>query len=138
MDSKTKLICIIEDNNAIRKLFCTILKKSGLNTIDFPDGSSAVKWLNDNIPDAIILDILLPDSNGTELLKIIRKMPLGNTIPIIAVTGFAKTNDKEKYLEMGFDSYFSKPINTVHFANDVNEIIKMKSQVSPNDPKNSN
>lgn len=120
-------ICVIEDNKPIRKLFCTILKKSGYETIEFADGSEALEWLKTNLPQAIIIDILLPDINGTDLHNIIREKPGGKKIPIIAVTGFAKANDRERYLQKGFDAYIAKPINTATFADEVIETIKTKN-----------
>ena len=75
MNSIENPICVIEDNTPIRKLFCTLLKKAGFTTIDFPDGTSSVNWLrSNNHPHAVIVDILLPDINGTEVLKVIREL----------------------------------------------------------------
>jgi len=126
MDTQSCKICIIEDNTPIRKLFSTILKKSGFDTIDFSDGKPALEWLENNKAEAVITDILLPDLSGTEILSIIRSKPDGNHVPMIAVTGFAKSNDREQFLNIGFDSYISKPINAATFADDVRKVISDK------------
>ncbi len=122
------LICIIEDNVPIRKLFCTLLKKNGIDTADFGDGTSGLNWLNQNTPDLLVVDILLPDMNGSEIMQSVRNTEAGKTMPIIAATGFAQANDREKYLEMGFDSYISKPINTSTFVQDIKLVIEEKKQ----------
>lgn len=122
------LICIIEDNTPIRKLFCTLLKKNGFQVADFSDGNSGIEYLKNNQPDCLIVDILLPDINGTEILQIVRSLPHGNNLPIIAATGFAHSNDKEKFIEMGFDSYISKPINTNTFVEDIRNVIAAKKE----------
>jgi DNA-binding response OmpR family regulator len=121
-------ICIIEDNKSIRKLFCTLLQKSGNKTVDFGDGNSGLSWLNENTPLALIVDILLPDQSGTDILQLVREMPHGERIPIIAVTGFAHAYDRNKFLELGFDGYIPKPVNTSSFVNEVKEIIVQKGE----------
>lgn len=122
----SQLICVIEDNVPIRKLFCTLLKKSGFETADFGDGTGGLNWLKQNKPDLLIVDILLPDMNGSDIMQTVRELDYGKELPIIAATGFAQANDKEKYLEMGFDSYIAKPINTATFVQDIKIVIEDK------------
>lgn len=126
MSTENNPICLIEDNKAIRKMFGILLNKAGYNIQEFEDGKKAVEWLNNNTPKCIIVDILLPDMNGTEIMNFIRKLPGGGEIPIIAVTGFAHPSDREKYLASGFDDYISKPVDTTTFANIVKQIIENK------------
>jgi CheY-like chemotaxis protein len=116
--------CIIEDNLPIRKLFATLLKKSGYETHEYSDGNSALKGINTDKPDAILMDILLPDTNGTELLKKVRLIEGMEKVPIVAVTGFAQANDEQKYLEHGFDGYIAKPINTASFVSDLKSLVE--------------
>ncbi len=115
-------ICVIEDNTPIRRLFCTILKKAGYETVDFPDGFSAVDYLKEHSVSGIIMDILLPDLNGTELISMVRDLPTVGKSPIIAVTGFAQANDRERFIQLGFDSYIAKPVNTATFVSEVKAI----------------
>lgn len=126
MNTEEKFVCVIEDNKPIRKLFCTLLQKSNFKTIDFADGKSALDWLKENEPLAVITDILLPDVNGSDILSFVRNKENGHKIPVIAVTGFAMQNDKDKYINMGFDLYIPKPINTSSFAEDIKSIIMQK------------
>lgn len=126
MFSKDLPLCIIEDNKPIRKLFCTLLQKSGFQVADFPDGTSGMEWLKANRPLAVITDILLPDVNGSEVLALIRTLNDGDKIPVIAVTGFAQANDRDKFIALGFDSYIPKPINTSSFVSEVTEVIDVK------------
>ena len=126
MGTQNDPICLIEDNKAIRKMFGILLNKAGYQTQEFEDGKSAVEWLNMNTAKCVIVDILLPDMNGTEIMYIIRKQPDGANVPIIAVTGFAHPSDREKYLVMGFDDYISKPVDIKTFANIVKQIIEDK------------
>mgnify|MGYP000129696595 CR=1 FL=1 len=121
-----KIICIVEDNKPIRKLFCTLLAKAGFSTIDFENGRSALEWIKNNTPVCVLLDILLPDINGTELLTLIRELPNGKKIPIISVTGLAQSDDKKSFLDLGFEMYISKPVNTSTFAEEVQKVIGQK------------
>lgn len=126
MSSETNTICVIEDNTPIRKLLSTILNKSGYTIVDFGDGTSAIEWLKSNTPKALLVDYVLPDLDGSVIIEFIRKKDGGEKIPVIAVTGLAQENDKEKILKLGFDSYISKPIDTANFANQVKNIIEKK------------
>ncbi|TAL66871.1 MAG: response regulator [Bacteroidetes bacterium] len=128
MSTANNPICLIEDNKAIRKMFGILLNKAGYQIQEFEDGKTAVDWLNTNSALCIIVDILLPDMNGTEILSVIRNQPDGGRVPVIAVTGFAHPSDREKYLAIGFDDYISKPVDTTTFANLVKQIIENKKQ----------
>ena len=124
MSQTDKPICVIEDSRAINKLFCTLLKKSGFNTISFEEADSAIEWIQTNKPRAMIIDILLPGKkSGTDILKALRELPDGDKIPAVAVTGFAQSNDREKFIDMGFDSYIAKPINTTSFVNEIKQMV---------------
>ncbi len=126
MENHSPTICVVEDNKPIRRLYCTLLKKASFHTEEFNDGYTAMEWLKNNKADAVIIDILLPDMNGTELLNFIRQQTMGNTIPVIASTGFAGPSDRYKYMEMGFDSYMPKPVNTETFVEDIKKVIDEK------------
>jgi len=121
-----KLICVIEDNTPIRKLYCTLLKRAGYETVDFEEGKPAIEWLSTNPARAIIMDILLPDMNGTDLYYQVRQIDIHAATPIIAITGFATTQDRQKFVNIGFTGYISKPINTTTFVSDVENIINQK------------
>ena len=118
-----KSLFVVEDNDAIRKLFTTILKKQGYIVMSFSDGQSAINEIQNLKPDLLILDILLPDINGTELISKIRSIPHCKDIPAIAVTGFATEQDENRFIEAGFNSYLSKPIDTVKFCEVVKQIL---------------
>lgn len=121
-----KLICVIEDNTPIRKLYCTLLKRAGYETMDFEEGKPAIEWLATNPVRAIIMDILLPDMNGTELFEQVRLLDLHRTTPVVAITGFAATQDRQKFVNIGFTGYIPKPINTSTFVSDVENIINQQ------------
>ena len=126
MNPNETTICVVEDNKPIRKLYCTLLKKAQYPTVEFSDGASALEWLKENLPVAVIVDILLPDQSGVDVLNFIRQLPDGNTVTVIASTGFANASDRDKYMELGFDFYIPKPVNTSTFVSEVQGAIEAK------------
>lgn len=121
---KNKTICIIEDNAPNRKLFSMLLKKSSYNVVDFGNAADALEWLNSNDADLIILDILLPDMNGPDVLISIKQMSHLQNAAIIAITGFSSSHDREKFLAMGFNGFLAKPIDTATFVSDLEKYLQ--------------
>jgi len=119
-------ICVIEDNIPIRKLYVTLLKKAGFVTYDFGDGGSSLNWLKTNNVNGIIMDILLPDINGNDLVKQVKSLENHKKTIVCAITGFAQDQDKEKFLNDGFSHYLSKPINTATFIDDIKTMFNLK------------
>lgn len=115
-------IAVIEDNVPIRKLFCTILNKAGFKTVEFSDASSSIDGLKKTEVSTVLLDILLPDKNGTELIEDLRGIGSLKDIPIVAVTGFAQPSDQQKFMKIGFDGFIPKPINTTTFVQEIKDI----------------
>lgn len=114
-------IAVVEDNTPIRKLFCTILNKAGYKTIEYSDAKSAIEGLKINEVSTILLDILLPDKNGTDLIEDLRSNSNLKDIPIIAVTGFAQSSDQHKFMKLGFDGFIPKPVNTSSFVQEIQD-----------------
>ncbi|MGQ9607811.1 MAG: response regulator [bacterium] len=105
-------ILVIEDNDRNRRLVKILLNSKGYDVIEAKTGEEAIKYLQDEKPDLILLDIQLPNMDGLTLAKNIKSKPELKDIPIIAVTAYAMKGDKERVLEAGCDAYVSKPIDT--------------------------
>ena len=126
MDEHQDVVCIIEDNQSIQKLFSILFKKAGFKTQLFGEGLPAVEWLKHNKPYLVVCDDGLPDSNGSEIIKTIRAFPHGKEIKIIVVTGFAQDGDRDRYIALGFNDYMTKPINTSNFVADALKLLGLK------------
>lgn len=124
MDFQKKIICIIEDNKPVNKLLSTVLQKSGYECVAFYNGKDALEWLSGNKPTLILIDILLPDIHGTQLLHQIRKQENLNQIPIVAVTGLTGNSSIESLIKDGFYQVINKPLDISKFANTIDLIIK--------------
>lgn len=102
---------IIEDNENNLELIRFILEQAGYKTRSVMTGLEGVQQVLRFPPDFVILDIQLPDINGLEVLKRIRAHPIGHDIPIIAMTAYAMSGDREKLLAAGCTAYIEKPID---------------------------
>jgi two-component system cell cycle response regulator DivK len=106
-----KTALIIEDNPNNMVLITRFLEKFGYRTLQAVTGMEGFEMALQKRPDFIILDIQLPDIEGTEVLRKIRNSEIGNSIPIIAMTSYAMSGDREKLLSAGCDGYIEKPID---------------------------
>lgn len=103
-----KRALIIEDNEDNMKLISFLLEKNGYQTLWAENGKKGIELTFQEEPDFIILDIQLPDIDGTEVLKEIRGEKKNTKIPIIAMTSYAMSGDREKLLGAGCDGYILK------------------------------
>jgi two-component system, OmpR family, alkaline phosphatase synthesis response regulator PhoP len=111
MEFFKKSALVIDDDVMITKLYTFILKGLGFNTYQLNDGFSACRWIQNNLPDLILCDIMMPDMDGLEVFKYIRSLQHTKNIPIFAVTGLVMPGDKEVLLTHGFDAYIKKPVD---------------------------
>ncbi len=102
-------IAVVEDNIDNRLLVQAILEDQ-YEISEYENGMEVVDGLADDIPDLVLLDISLPGMDGTEVLEWVRAHDELKNLPVIALTAHAMAGDREKYLEMGFDEYVTKPI----------------------------
>ena len=102
-------IAVVEDNPDNRLLVEAILEED-YEILEFETGVDAVNGLLDDVPDLVLLDISLPEMDGTEVLAWIRSQDALKDTPVVALTAHAMAGDREKYLAAGFDDYLTKPI----------------------------
>lgn len=102
-------IAVVEDNPDNRMLVEAILEDE-YGILEYETGQQAVAELVEAKPDLVLLDISLPEMDGTEVLEWIRGQESLAGLPVIALTAHAMTGDREKYLDLGFDDYLTKPI----------------------------
>ena len=104
-----KKIAVVEDNPDNRLLVRVILE-SLYEVVEYETGVAALDGLPKEKPDMILLDISLPEMDGTEVLRRIRLDAGLRALPVIALTAHAMSGDREKYLAAGFNDYVTKPI----------------------------
>lgn len=104
-----KKIAVVEDNPDNRLLVRVILE-SLYEVIEYETGPEALDALPKENPDLVLLDISLPEMDGTEVLRRIRASEQLRSLPVIALTAHAMAGDREKYIGAGFNDYVTKPI----------------------------
>ena len=123
-----KTALIIEDNDNNLELIRFILQQAGYRVRFAMTGLEGVQQALTIPPDFIVLDIQLPDINGLEVLKRIRANPVGQTVPIIAMTSYAMSGDKERLLNAGCTSYIEKPIDPMTVISQIEAVIGKDSK----------
>lgn len=106
-----KHVIIVDDEPDIIELVTLHLNKSGYRVRSFENGSSALDYIQQNPPDLIILDLMLPDYDGLELCKMLKKDDKYSSIPVIMLTARNEEMDKVLGLEIGADDYVTKPFS---------------------------
>ena len=104
-------IYIVEDDTNIQEIEAIALKNSGHNVEQFEDAKHFYKKIEEKLPDLAILDIMLPDENGYEIVKKLRKNPATKKLPVIMVTAKTSEIDMVKGLDIGADDYIKKPFS---------------------------
>lgn len=102
-------IAVVEDNPDNRLLVSVILEDT-YRVVEYESGPLALAGIPDSGADLVLLDISLPDMDGTEVLEHIRADSRISGLPVIALTAHAAPADREKFISAGFDEYVTKPI----------------------------
>ena len=114
------LIYSVEDDKNISHLINVALTKQGYAVESFYDGESFLKWFNEQKPNLILLDMMLPNIQGDEILKAIRDNDENDDIQIIIVSANRMVMDKVDGLDLGADDYIEKPFDILELMSRVN------------------
>ena len=114
-------ILIAEDDGDIRDLLRLYLESEGYRVLEAADGAAALALARENMPDMAILDVMMPELNGYELTRALRKF---SDIPILILSAKSQDNDKILGLNLGADDYIAKPFNPVEI------VARVKAQLS--------
>jgi CheY-like chemotaxis protein len=108
-----KKILVVDDD--VRNIFAltSLLERHGMRVASAETGREAIGLLRqDHDVDAVLMDIMMPEMDGYETMRVIRENPRHRLLPILALTAKAMKGDREKCLEAGASDYIAKPINT--------------------------
>src|SRR5438093_9308515 len=106
---RMRKVAVVDDNADNRLIIRTILEDQ-YEVMEFSNGIEAIDGFRKDKPDIVILDISLPEMDGTEILRRIRDDSELHDLPVVALTAHAMVGDREKYLAAGFNDYIAKPI----------------------------
>lgn len=118
------MIYLLEDDNSIRKLVCYTLNNNLLETVGFGLPSEFWAAMKQNRPALILLDIMLPEEDGLEILAKLRKNPQTANIPVIMLTAKATEFDKVIGLDTGADDYIAKPFGMMELISRIKAVLR--------------
>ncbi len=105
------LILVVEDNAKNLKLLRDVLCHGGYDVIEAGTAADGIRLTEERRPGLVLMDIQLPDMDGLEAVKVLKRNASTASVPVVAVTAFAMKDDRQRALEAGFDGYLEKPIS---------------------------
>jgi two-component system, cell cycle response regulator DivK len=118
-----KNILVVEDNDHLRQILASFIRFSGYDVLEAESGSEAIEKAALAKPDLILLDLTLPDLNGIDVARAIKKNVVTADIPIIACSAYASGEEMEEALRAGIVDYLEKPIAAALIKAKIEEFI---------------
>lgn len=125
MDGQKKIL-IIDDEEDIQKLLKIRFQQENFSVVTANDGDVGVKVAEQEVPDLIILDIMMPKMDGYSCLKEIRKLPKVKNVPVLMLSGKEEEKVRDLFAFQKIDGYVEKPFELDDILSKVKEILKIK------------
>lgn len=122
------MIYYLEDDKNIRELVIYTLGMSGLSAEGFAKVADFEAAMKEKLPDLILLDIMLPDGDGIEILKNLKRKPQYSSIPVIMISAKGSEFEKVLGLDLGADDYITKPFAMIEFVSRVKALLRRTNQ----------
>lgn len=118
------MIFCVEDDGNIRELVVYTLETTGIKAKGFEDGTAFFEALAEELPELILLDIMLPGEDGMEILKKLKASPVTKDIPVIMLTAKGAEYDKVMGLDAGADDYVTKPFGMMELVSRIKAVLR--------------
>jgi two-component system cell cycle response regulator DivK len=115
--STLPLVLIVDDNDRNRKLARDVLRMAGIRTLEAATATEGIAIASEHLPDVILMDLRLPDLDGTGAARLLRADPRTARIPVVAMTALPLDARDDWLLDAGFAGYIVKPIDIDEFPN---------------------
>ena len=125
------MIYIVEDDSAIRELEQYALQSNGYEAVGFESSEPFWQAVHTTPPELVILDVMLPDEDGYQILSKLRDDPATQTLPVIMVTAKTSEIDVVKGLDHGADDYLCKPFGIMEFISRVRAVLRRAAAAAP-------
>ncbi len=122
-------ILVVEDEDAIRAMLMMVLEQAGFMPIAAADAEDAQMALDENLPDLVLLDWMLPGISGVEWARRLKKEPVYQDIPIILLTARGEEEDKVRGLEIGADDYVTKPFSPKELVARIRAVLRRSGKI---------
>lgn len=124
------LIYIVDDEPHIRRLASIGLRDAGFETAEFSEGGVLLHAMRQKLPDAVLLDWMMPGQDGIAVLRTLRGDPATRPVPILMMTARADEVDRVLGLEMGADDYITKPFSVKELAARVRAVVRRREYLT--------
>ena len=128
-DSQNSKILVVDDEERMVRFIRLNLEHDGFQVIEAYRGAQAIQAIRDNLPDLVLLDVMLPDIDGFEILKMIREV---NSVPVIMLTAKGEEDDRVRGLELGADDYVTKPFSPRELVSRVRAVLRRAEMIAGN------
>lgn len=118
---KDRRILVVDDEERMVRFIRLNLEHDGFRVIEAFNGTQAINKVRSSLPDLVLLDIMMPDIDGFEVLRIIREV---STIPVIMLTAKGEEDDRVRGLELGADDYITKPFSPRELVSRVKAVLR--------------
>ncbi len=125
-------ILVVDDEQIVREVVVRYLERDGHSTLEAPDGAEARELLKRESPDLVVLDVMLPGTDGLELCRWIRGR---SDLPVILLTARGEESDRIVGLELGADDYVTKPFSPRELAVRVRTVLRRSRPGEPSDER---
>ena len=125
--SDLPLVLIVDDNGRNRKLARDVLRAARFRTLEAETAAEAIALASEHLPEVILMDLRLPDVDGTEAVRMLRAEPRTSRIPVVAVTAIPLDSRDDWLFDAGFAGYIAKPID----ADELPELVRRFSARQP-------
>ncbi len=126
--SLPKLVAVVDDEPDIVELVSLNLQKAGFKVKSFNDAEGLFRFLKSTVPDLVVLDLMLPDADGYEICKYLKKEEKYSSIPVIMLTARSDEMDKILGLELGADDYVTKPFSPRELVARVKAVLRREEK----------
>jgi twitching motility two-component system response regulator PilH len=118
-------VMIVDDSNALREIIAKMLRESGMDVISAEDGVQALEKIEQITQlDLVVLDIVMPNMNGYDLCRHIRKNPKTQNIPVVMCSSKSEEFDRYWGMKQGADAYISKPFRPEELLSTIKQLLR--------------
>lgn len=128
MNSKQKTVMIIEDEADAAELFSEMMRINGFRVIKMFSSTPAIPMISQEKPDVILLDVMMPDISGLEVLRYMRREPELASIPVIILSAKSMPSDIKTGIEAGASMYLTKPVGFQELKQAVEKVLHSTRQ----------